>query len=106
MKEKRFRFTSRYEFTQAQTLISMASTGLGAAILPAIALPKKIEASLYALKIINPSMTRRVAVVTARGQSLSPASLRLVELLRQLLPLPIDQKIPRNKVSHRFPSRH
>ena len=28
MKEKRLRFALRYEFTQAQTLISMASTGL------------------------------------------------------------------------------
>ena len=105
MKEKRFRFTSRYEFTQAQTLISMASTGLGAAILPAVALPKKIDAGLYALKIVNPSMTRRVSVVTMRGQSLSPASLRLVELLKQLLPLSADQKIPRNVLSHRYPSR-
>jgi hypothetical protein len=40
-----------------------------------------------------------------RGQSLSPASLRLVELLKQLLPLSADQKIPRNVLSHRYPSR-
>ena len=80
-------------------------SGLGAAILPAVALPKKIDTSVYALKIVNPSMTRRVAIVTVRGQSLSPASLRLVELLKQLLPLAADQKIPRNMLSHRYPSR-
>lgn len=95
MKERRFKFTSRYEFTQAQTLISMASTGLGAAILPAVALPEKIDSSTYALRIVNPAMSRRVAVVTSRGQSLSPASLRLVELLKLLIPLPADKKLLR-----------
>ncbi len=92
MKEKRLRFSLRYEFTQAQTLISMATTGLGAAILPGVALPAKIDASTHALRIVNPTMSRRVAVITARGQALSPASLRLVELLKQLIPMPAEQK--------------
>lgn len=92
MKEKRLRFNLRYEFTQAQTLISMASTGLGAAILPGVALPARIDASTHAMRIVNPSLSRRVALITARGQSLSPASLRLVELLKQLIPLPAEQK--------------
>ncbi len=101
MKEKRLRFSLRYEFTQAQTLISMASTGLGAAILPGVALPARIDASMHALRIVNPSMSRRVAVITARGHALSPASLRLVELLKQLIPLPADQKPQRSSVRKR-----
>jgi len=101
MKEKRLRFSLRYEFTQAQTLISMASTGLGAAILPGVALPVKIDASTHALRIVNPTMSRRVAVITARGQSLSPASLRLVELLKELIPLPSEQKRPRKPARQR-----
>ena len=92
MKEKRLRFNLRYEFTQAQTLISMASTGLGAAILPGVALPGKIDSAMHALRIVNPSLSRRVALITARGQALSPASMRLAELLRQLIPLPTEQK--------------
>ena len=95
MKEKRLRFSLRYEFTQAQTLISMASTGLGAAILPGIALPSTVGASTHTLRIVNPTLSRRIALITARGQALSPASLRLVELLKQLIPLPATQNLPR-----------
>ncbi len=101
MKDKRLRFTLRYEFTQAQTLISMASTGLGAAILPGVALPAKIDAGTHALRIVNPTMSRRVAVITARGQALSPASLRLVELLKELIPMPTDQKRSRKPIRQR-----
>jgi len=101
MKDKRLRFTLRYEFTQAQTLISMASTGLGAAILPGVALPAKIDAGTHALRIVNPTMSRRVAVITARGQALSPASLRLVELLKELIPLLTEQKRSRKPVRQR-----
>ena len=70
----------------------MANTGLGVAILPGVALPSKIDSATHALRIVNPSLSRRVALITARGQSLSPASLRLAELLRQLIPLPTEQK--------------
>ena len=88
LKERKLPFTTRYEFTQAQTLISMASAGLGAAILPKVALPSRLDASTYALRIVSPPLVRQVAVVTLRGESLSPASLRLVQLLRQLIATP------------------
>lgn len=91
MKERRLTFTTRYEFTQAQTLISMASAGLGAAILPKVALPPKIDASIYALRIVNPRLVRQVAVITSKGQALSPASLRLVQLMRQLIANPDER---------------
>ena len=91
MKDRHLAFTTRYEFTQAQTLISMAGAGLGAAILPKVALPQKIDPSTYALRIVNPILVRQVAVITSKGQSLSPASIRLVQLLRQLIADP-DEK--------------
>ena len=86
MRERHLSFTTRYEFTQAQTLISMASAGLGAAILPKVALPQRVDSSTYVLRIVNPALVRQVAVITMRGQNHSPASFRLVELLKQLLP--------------------
>jgi hypothetical protein len=46
-------------------------------------------------------MSRRVAVITARGQALSPASLRLVELLKELIPLLTEQKRSRKPVRQR-----
>lgn len=86
LRERNLHFTTRYEFAQAQTLISMARAGLGAAILPRVALPAQVDPSLHVLRITHPHLVREVAVITLRGQKLSPASLRLVQLLRQLLP--------------------
>ena len=94
LKERNLTFTNRYEFTQAQTLISMSSAGLGAAILPKVALPAKLDSSVYSLRIVNPPLLRQVAVITLRGQSLSPASLRLVQLLRQLIADPEERRTP------------
>ena len=86
LEQRHLTFNTRYEFAQAQTLISMATAGLGAAILPKIALPQRADSSTYVLRIINPVLVRQVSVITTRGQHLSPASIRLVELLKTLLP--------------------
>ena len=97
MKERHLTSRTRYEFAQAATLISMAGAGLGAAILPKVALPTKLDSRTYALRIVNPSLVRQVAIITARGHSLSPASLRLVQLLRQLIPDPDERLRPSRK---------
>jgi len=83
MQERGLRLHMRYEFAQAQTLISMARSGLGVAVLPEVTMPRDKDPRAVWLRIINPALIREVAVITARGQSLSPASLRLVELLHQ-----------------------
>ena len=85
MRERNLTFTNRFQFTQAQTLISMAEAGMGAAILPEVALPPRPSASTYVLRIVDPPLMRRMALITMRGQALSPASQRLVELLREFL---------------------
>lgn len=91
MRERYLTMTTRYEFSQAQTLISMASAGLGAAILPKVVLPPVIDKSTYALRIVSPAMTREVAIITIRGQSLSPASMRLAQLMKQLIAEPQER---------------
>ncbi len=100
MRERHLALTTRYEFTQAQTLISMATSGLGAAILPKVALPQRVSASTQVLRIVSPSLARQVSVITVRGQKLSPASLRLVQLLHQLLPDPDERQRPRSPSKH------
>ncbi len=52
---------TRYEFSQAQTLISMARSGLGAAILPRVALPEGDDGLTYRLRIVSPSLSGRSA---------------------------------------------
>jgi len=73
---------TRYQFTQAQTLISMSAYGLGVAILPQVAIPEILPPSLRVVPITNPSLSRQLAIITLRGHSLSPAAARLVPLFQ------------------------
>jgi len=77
---------SNFEFMHVNTLIAMAEAGLGVALLPRIAIPRKT--ALKAVRIINPTLSRTIAVVTIRGHSLSPAAARLVELCNDLIATP------------------
>lgn len=83
MKERGMKLDTRYEFAQAATLISMARSGLGVAILPGIAVPTHNDGATYRLRIVSPSLGRNLGIITTRDQALSPASRRLVEIVRQ-----------------------
>lgn len=72
-----------YEFTHVSTLIAMAEAGLGVAVLPRIAIPRKTL--LKAVRITGPAISRTIAVITIRGHSLSPAAARLVDLCDKLV---------------------
>jgi DNA-binding transcriptional LysR family regulator len=74
---------SNYEFMQVTTLVAMAEAGLGIALLPRVALPRRTP--LKVVRIIGPALSRTIAVVTIRGHSLSPAAARLVEMCNQLI---------------------
>jgi len=100
LRERGLRFSGRYEFSQAQTLISMAGAGLCAAILPRMVLPPVIDPGTVALRIVNPVMSRKMALITARGQTLSPAARRLAELLRQWMPEPSERPPAPSLVLH------
>jgi DNA-binding transcriptional LysR family regulator len=82
--ERGLSLTTRYQFTQAQTLISMAEHGLGVAILPKVSLPERMPGSLRALRVVDPPLGRQLAVITLRGHVLSPAASRLVPLFQAM----------------------
>lgn len=88
--------STNYQFTQMQTVITSAIAGLGAAILPKIALPAEPHPDIQILRIVHPVMTRKVAIITLRGQSLSPAATRLASLVHQMIS-PQDSKIGRRR---------
>ncbi|MBA2965533.1 MULTISPECIES: LysR substrate-binding domain-containing protein [Ramlibacter] len=77
---------SNYEFTSVATLVAMAEAGLGVAMLPAVAVPRRTP--LKAVRILAPVLSRTIAVVTIRGFSLSPAAQRLVDLCGELMAEP------------------
>ncbi|HTZ71958.1 MAG TPA: LysR family transcriptional regulator [Acetobacteraceae bacterium] len=78
----------KYEVRQIQTQIAMAAAGLGAAILPRIALPGALDPRLRAVPIINPSLSRELCVITIPGQSVHPVASRFLELLHRLIAEP------------------
>jgi DNA-binding transcriptional LysR family regulator len=75
--------TGKYECMQMQTLVAMAEAGLGTAILPRSAIRGAHAPSTKALRIVEPAMSRQMAIVTARGRPLSPAAGRLAQLIRE-----------------------
>lgn len=73
-----------YVVTHVSTLVAMAEAGLGICILPAMAAPSKTP--LKALRIVQPSLPRTIAIVTIRGHTLSPSAARFVQLCDMLAP--------------------
>ena len=90
--------STNYQFTQTQSLITAAAAGLGTAILPQIAVPPDPHPDLQVLRIIEPVMTRRIAIITLRGHALSPAAARLADLVTQMMD-PDGAKRPRRRRS-------
>ena len=77
---------SNYEFAHVNTLIAMAEAGLGVALLPRIAIPRKTP--LKVVRVVNPGLSRTISVSTIRGHTLSPSASRLVDLFSQLIAVP------------------
>jgi LysR family carnitine catabolism transcriptional activator len=67
---------TRYQFIQAETIIAMAEAGLGAAIQPASRLAKVDATRVRILRLEEPPITRKMALITLRHQKLSPAAER------------------------------
>lgn len=68
---------TRYQFIQAETIVAMAEAGLGVAVLPSSRLEKADTKAARVLNLIEPTITRKMALITLRGQQLSPAAKRL-----------------------------
>jgi DNA-binding transcriptional LysR family regulator len=92
--EQGLTLNTNYQFSQVQTLIAAASAGLGVAILPKIALPTILTDDLQILRITEPPMSREIAIITIRGQSLSPAAARLAALVSRLIDGKADAASP------------
>ena len=91
------KLSTNYQFAQTQSLISASAAGLGAAILPKIAIPETVHPDLQALRIIDPVITREIAIIMPRGHNLSPAAARLAELLAAMMSDEHRSPSPRRK---------
>ena len=70
-----------FEMLHHQTLISMAEQGLGVAILPETAVLPSKDAAYWAARIKHPQLTRRIGIITLRGQTLAPGASELANLI-------------------------
>ena len=70
-----------FEMLHHQTLITMAEQGLGIAILPETAVPPSKDGGYTTTRIKHPSLTRRIGIITLRGQTLAPGASELVKLI-------------------------
>lgn len=74
-----------HQVAQAQTLLRMVSAGLGVAIVPEIAMEAPGYDALHAYPIVSPPMTRELAIITRRDQSLTSSARRFARTLKETL---------------------
>jgi DNA-binding transcriptional LysR family regulator len=79
------RLTSAAEVRHVGTAIAMARAGLGAAIVPRLALPNAVESDLLLLPIIDPPATRRVGLISRRDRPMNASLGRLARHIRSAL---------------------
>ena len=72
-----------YEVNHVSTAIGLIEAGLGASVLPALAMPEESHPRLRLVPIVSPEITRTIGLLQRRGGHLAPAA-RLFrdELLR------------------------
>lgn len=75
-----------YHCIQGQTMVALAEAGLGATILTESAADNLRSSNLQKLLIVEPEITQPFGIIIVRGQMLSPAAKRLVDLVRKMLP--------------------
>lgn len=79
MQQRGLHVPTRYQFIQAETIIAMAEAGLGVAIQPASRLAKVNPTRARILALVEPTIERKMALITLRNQKLSPAAQRLAD---------------------------
>jgi DNA-binding transcriptional LysR family regulator len=79
------RLSSQTEVRHVQTAIAMARAGVGAAIVPSLALTDHIGPEVLVLPVTEPAITRKVGVISLRGRRLSHAGARLSRFIRGAL---------------------
>jgi DNA-binding transcriptional LysR family regulator len=79
------RLSSQTEVRHVQTAIAMARAGVGAAIVPRLALTDSLGPDILALPVVEPVLTRKVGIMVQRGRRLSPASAKLARFISSAL---------------------
>ncbi|NYT23004.1 LysR family transcriptional regulator [Alcaligenaceae bacterium] len=76
----------RCEARQISTLIAMVRNGMGAALLPRIALDDLADERSTALRVTHPDMERSLGILSMRNEIPAPAAQALQHMIREMLP--------------------
>ncbi|WP_277183743.1 LysR family transcriptional regulator [Caballeronia sp. BR00000012568055] len=75
------RLHSFYEVQRSSTALGLVAEGVGAAVVPALAIQKGSFPSVRAIELVEPSISRSLVLVTRKSASLSPAAQALYDML-------------------------
>lgn len=72
----------QYEAAHVAALLGLVEAGLGLGVVPALALPAD-HPRLQAVSLVEPALSRELALITPRARRLGPVAQRLLDQLRQ-----------------------
>jgi DNA-binding transcriptional LysR family regulator len=80
---ERPRLRAHYEVQRSSTALGLVAAGVAAAIVPSLAVQEGAYPSLRVVPLVQPVVTRSLALVTRKGAQLSPAAQALYELVKR-----------------------
>jgi DNA-binding transcriptional LysR family regulator len=72
------------ELAQPSSILGMVEAGIGIAVVPQLAAPRRDDALLATCRLIKPSVSRTILLLRRRDRSLSPAAAAVWAALREL----------------------
>ncbi|CAN0509979.1 unnamed protein product, partial [Phaeothamnion confervicola] len=70
-----------YEVQRSSTALGLAAAGVGAAVVPRLAIQSGTYPMLKVVRLVDPVVTRSLALVRRRNAQLSPAALALFDMM-------------------------
>lgn len=83
LKRERMQPKIAYETNYMSTAIGMVRAGLGIAVLPEFASSVENSGEIRTVTISKPLLSRRIEVIMRKDRSLSPAALKMADLLKE-----------------------
>jgi DNA-binding transcriptional LysR family regulator len=70
-----------YEVQRSSTALGLVAEGLGAAVVPKLAIQKRAYPMVRSIELVEPSVSRTLVLVTRKTAQLSPAARALYDMI-------------------------
>jgi DNA-binding transcriptional LysR family regulator len=81
------RLRSYYEVQRSSTALGLVSEGVGAAVVPSLALQREAYPRIRVIRLVDPIVTRSLVLIAPRNAHLSPAAQALYDQLLRGVPI-------------------